>query len=286
MKRSLALPILLLSYCFSPAQRPMPKITLKGQVVDSATQAPVNATIVVNDSKNAVAMRSMASGIDGFFQVEVPADKSYVLHLSAVSYRAKDLAVAGVDRDLGKVRLVLSEAALQNAVVIASKKVIRQEIDRISTYQNVGSNRAAGVHLTLNYPLFTKLNLILNTQLSHVWLTGTYSAQYYRNDGTRGNAAASARYAFAHQLTATINFNYKSGDVFLQGKSSTYTYVGFNIIKDFLQRRATLSIMAFDPSSKFAQYPSTTKTPTSASLLPGGSMIAISGLPSTISLAG
>jgi len=130
-----------------------------------------------------------------------------------------------------------------------------------STYQNVGSNRTAGAHLTLNYPLFTKLNLILNTQLSHVWLAGTYNSQYYRNDGNRGNAAASARYSFAHQLTATINFNYKSGDVFLQGRSSSYTYIGFNIIKEFLRRRATLSITAFNPWSKFAQFSSTTKTP-------------------------
>jgi hypothetical protein len=41
-----------------------------------------------------------------------------------------------------------------------------------STYRNVGSNRSAGAHLTLNYPLFTMLNLILNTQLSHVWHAG------------------------------------------------------------------------------------------------------------------
>ncbi len=130
-----------------------------------------------------------------------------------------------------------------------------------STYQNVGSNRTLGAHLTLNYPLTTKLNLILNTQLSHVWLAGTYNGQYYTNDGTRGNAAASARYTFAHQLTATINFNYKSGDVFLQGKSSSYTYIGFNIIKEFLQRRATLSITAFNPWSKYATFSSSTKTP-------------------------
>ncbi len=130
-----------------------------------------------------------------------------------------------------------------------------------STYENVGSNQTAGAHLTLNYPLFTKLNLILNTQLSHVWLAGTYNGQFYRNDGTRGNAAASARYTFAHQLTATINLNFKSSDVFLQGRSSSYTYIGFNIIKEFLRRRATLSITAFNPWSKFAQFSSTTKTP-------------------------
>jgi outer membrane receptor for ferrienterochelin and colicin len=139
-------------------------------------------------------------------------------------------------------------------------KLISETVSE-STYQNVGSNQTAGAHLTLNYPLFTKLNLILNTQLSHVWLAGTYNSQYYRNDGTRGNAAASARYSFAHQLTATINFNYKSGDIFLQGRSSSYTYVGFNIIKEFLQKRATLSITAFNPWSKFAQYSAATKTP-------------------------
>jgi hypothetical protein len=47
----------------------------------------------------------------------------------------------------------------------------------------------------------------------------------------------------------------------LQGKSSSYTYIGFNIIKEFLQRRATLSITAFDPWRKYATFSSSTKTP-------------------------
>ena len=138
-----------------------------------------------------------------------------------------------------------------------------------STYENVGRNQTAGVHLTLNYPLLTKLNLILNTQLSHLWITGTYNSQFYKNDGTQGNMAASARYSFGgqrltgfgHQLTASVSFNYKSGNVFLQGKSSSYTYLGFNVIKEFLQRRATLSITAFSPWSKYATYSNTTRTP-------------------------
>jgi hypothetical protein len=130
-----------------------------------------------------------------------------------------------------------------------------------STYENVGSNKTAGAHLTLNYPLFTKLNLILNTQLSHVWIAGTYNSQYYKNDGSQGNAAASARYSFPHQLTASVSFNYKSGNVYLQGTSSSYTYLGFNVIKEFFKRRATLSITAFSPWSKFSQYSASTITP-------------------------
>jgi hypothetical protein len=125
----------------------------------------------------------------------------------------------------------------------------------------VGRNQTAGAHLTLNYPLFTKLNLILNTQLSHVWIAGTYNSQYYKNDGTQGNAAASARYSFPHQLTASVSFNYNSGNVYLQGTSSSYTYLGFNVIREFLKRRATLSITAFSPWRKFSQYSASTITP-------------------------
>jgi hypothetical protein len=47
----------------------------------------------------------------------------------------------------------------------------------------------------------------------------------------------------------------------LQGKSSSYTYVGFNVIKEFLKRRAILSITAFSPWSKFSQYSASTITP-------------------------
>jgi hypothetical protein len=130
-----------------------------------------------------------------------------------------------------------------------------------STYLNVGRNQTAGAHLTLNYPLLTRLILILNTQLSHVWLAGTYNSQYYKNDGSQGNAAASARYSFPHQLTASVSFNYKSGFVNLQGTSSSYTYLGFNVIKEFLQKRAMLSITAFSPWSRFSQYSASTITP-------------------------
>jgi outer membrane receptor for ferrienterochelin and colicin len=130
-----------------------------------------------------------------------------------------------------------------------------------STWQNVGRNRTAGIHLTLNYPIFSQLSLILNTQLSHVWITGTYNSEFYTNDGTQGNVAASARYNFGHQLTASINFNYNSGNVYLQGRSSSYTYVGFNVIREFLKKRAALSITAFSPWSKYAQYSANTGTP-------------------------
>ena len=130
-----------------------------------------------------------------------------------------------------------------------------------STYQNAGRNQTAGIHLTLNYPLFPKMTLIVNTQLSHIWITGTYLSQLYTNDGTQGNTAASARYSFGHQLTASLNFNYNSGNIYLEGKSSSYAYVGFNVIKEFLQKRATLSITAFSPWSKFAQYSAYSKTP-------------------------
>lgn len=129
-----------------------------------------------------------------------------------------------------------------------------------STYENVGKNEMAGLHLTLNYPLFPKLNLILNSQLSHLWITGTYNSQFYKSDGTQGNVSASARYNAGRQLTFSLNYNYKSGNVLLQGKSSGYTYVGFNVIKEFWERRATLSITAFSPWSKVARYSVYTRT--------------------------
>jgi outer membrane receptor for ferrienterochelin and colicin len=130
-----------------------------------------------------------------------------------------------------------------------------------STYQNAGRNRTAGIHLTLNDPLSAKLNLTLNIQLSHVWLTGIFDSQSYSNDGTQGNAAASARYALGRQLTISLTFNYNSGNVFLQGKSGDYAYFGFNVIQEFWRRRATLSITAFSPWSKFTKNYAYTSTP-------------------------
>jgi outer membrane receptor for ferrienterochelin and colicin len=143
------------------------------------------------------------------------------------------------------------------------QKVTRLVSDTVSesTFQNVGQNRSAGIHLTLSCPLLTKLNLILNAQLSHLWMTGIVNGQSYSNDGTQGNVAASARYLLGRQLTVSINFNYNGGNVYLQGRSSDYAYAGFNVIREFWGKRATLTISAFSPWNKFSQNSAYTGTP-------------------------
>ena len=121
-----------------------------------------------------------------------------------------------------------------------------------STYENVGDVRPQAPAIsTLKLSVIpTPVKPRIGSQhaaLDMSGLPGLYNSQYYKNDGTQGNAAASARYSFPHQLTASVSFNYKSGNVYLQGTSSSYTYLGFNVIKEFLKRRATLSITAFTP---------------------------------------
>jgi hypothetical protein len=131
----------------------------------------------------------------------------------------------------------------------------------LTTYANVGKNQSAGLNLSTNYPITSKLDFSLNAQLAHLWITGTYNGQFYQNDGTQGNANAFLKYNFDHDFSLNLSYGYFSGNIFLQGKSSDYEFTSINILKDFFNKRATLSLTLNNPLKKFDNYSAYTKTP-------------------------
>ena len=130
-----------------------------------------------------------------------------------------------------------------------------------STYLNVGTSRSAGFNLSTNYPITDRLNFNLNAQLSYIWLTGQYDGQLYKNQGIQGNITAFAGYNFANNWRTVINFGYYGDNIYLQGKSSDYIYNTLVIIKDFLNRRATVSLTIYEPYAAYSTYSNYTQTP-------------------------
>jgi hypothetical protein len=101
----------------------------------------------------------------------------------------------------------------------------------------------------------------LNGFISKVWLRGTYNGQFYQNSGIQGNAFGNAGYKFDSGYRIGIDAGFFSGGINLQGKSSDFIYNSLVLTKEFLKKKATISLVANDPEVKYHNNTSTTTTP-------------------------
>ncbi len=130
-----------------------------------------------------------------------------------------------------------------------------------TTYLNVGKTQSAGINLSMNYPITDKLIFNTNAQFAHLWITGIYNSQFYKNNGNQGNISAFVRYNFNSDFNASIGYGYYSGNVFLQGKSSDFVSASLVIIKDFLHKKATFSLTIYNPFKQYNISSNYTQTP-------------------------
>ena len=111
-----------------------PTITVKGKIIDSATQSLLGyATVALQDAATKSPIKATLSKTDGSFVLTAPAGKSYLLAVAFVGYRSKVLPVTGGDTtmDMGNITLSASSRQLANVSVTAVKPLVRQEVDRL-----------------------------------------------------------------------------------------------------------------------------------------------------------
>ena len=130
-----------------------------------------------------------------------------------------------------------------------------------TTYQNLGSNRTLGFNINANIPITKKLSFNINGLLNRVWLEGFYNGELYRNSGYVGNIFSSLGYKFDNGYRIGVNTGYFSGSVNLQGKSSYFIFNSYVLSKEFLNKNASISLVANNPWSKYWSGNSTTYTP-------------------------
>jgi hypothetical protein len=130
--------LLLLSGYPSSAQPLPPKlVTIKGIVLDSSTNKPIGlVTLTLTDNLTGQTVRSSVTKNDGAFELSAPANRAYNLSLTYVGYSPKTIPIppsGNPTLDLGKILLSGgSSGQLQAVAIVASRPVVRQEIDRIS----------------------------------------------------------------------------------------------------------------------------------------------------------
>jgi outer membrane receptor protein involved in Fe transport len=136
----------------------------------------------------------------------------------------------------------------------------------VSTYQNVGTNKRLGFDFNANYPITTKLNVNVNSQLVRVWLKGFVNNILFNTSGYQGHTFAGASYKFDNGYRVGANFDYDSRYVMLQGRDNFWLGYSASVSKEFLDKKATISVYASNPFQKFRVIDNTVRTPTSYQL--------------------
>lgn len=130
-----------------------------------------------------------------------------------------------------------------------------------TTYQNLGSNRALGLNLNANIAFTGRLSLNTNIGVAHTWLKGSYGGQLYKNSGLNGEAFGGLGYKFDGGYRLGFDAGFISSRVALQGKSNAWVFNSYVLTKEFLNKKANVSLVLNNPYSKNRKFTSTTVTP-------------------------
>jgi outer membrane receptor protein involved in Fe transport len=108
------------------------EVTVKGQLVDSASAKPVfSAAINFNETEKKIS-RTVVSDHNGLFQVKlVPGNYRVTITHTAFRKRMRPLKVAGADADMGSIPLVALVKNLDNVSVTATRPMVEQQPDRL-----------------------------------------------------------------------------------------------------------------------------------------------------------
>ncbi|QXV66983.1 TonB-dependent receptor [Mucilaginibacter sp. 21P] len=131
-----------------------------------------------------------------------------------------------------------------------------------TTFANVGKNKNLALDLNWQYPITTKFNVNVNAELMRVWLKGTFDNEFYTNSGYQGHVFTNGSYKFEKGYRVGVNVGFDSRYVLLQGVDNYYLGYGFNASKEFLNKKATLSLYANGPFSRFIKLDFYTRTNT------------------------
>ncbi|HTH81545.1 MAG TPA: TonB-dependent receptor [Mucilaginibacter sp.] len=134
MKKLVLIVLCLCCYFLATAQNRKP-ITIKGTLIDSATNTPLGyATVSIINPTTKQPLKSGLSKDDGTFEFDDIAARAYKLSVTSLGYKAKTINITGKDvmTDVGKVIMLPSSNGLSEVNITADKPLIKQEVDRLS----------------------------------------------------------------------------------------------------------------------------------------------------------
>lgn len=125
----------MLTVCAFGQAAPVASVTVKGIVIDSATNAPQGfVTVALQDAKTKNPVKSNLTKDNGSFELKAPAGGSYQLAAVFVGYKNKliDVKGSGPVIDLGMIKLQTTSKQLNEVAITAVKPLMEQQVDRIA----------------------------------------------------------------------------------------------------------------------------------------------------------
>ena len=156
----------------------------------------------------------------------------------------------------GYINLGLSYSFANNTIQNVTKLL---DTVTYTTYQNVGSDKNLGLHISLSYPVTKKLNLNINSNVSYIFLRGFISGQLYSNEGFQGYTFAYAGYKITDTWRAGINGGFYSANVLLQGKSNAYVFTSISTSKEVLNKKGSIFLNISNPYARYRTNRSSTR---------------------------
>ncbi|WP_158827085.1 outer membrane beta-barrel family protein [Mucilaginibacter lacusdianchii] len=126
-----------------------------------------------------------------------------------------------------------------------------------STYDNIGKDKSLGTNININYPITKKWNYNLGGNMRYQWIQGIVGAEERKNKGVQGYFYTSTGYKFDSGWRFNASFSYNSPYLTLQGKSSSYNYSSFSVMKEIIKDKFSVSFVTSNPFTKYRNYTNT-----------------------------
>ncbi|MDR3712829.1 MAG: TonB-dependent receptor [Puia sp.] len=156
-----------------------------------------------------------------------------------------------------------SKSSIQNVTSLEIDNTANNTHDTVTltTYRNLGTNSRLGLNINTNFTIIKDLSASINGQVTHVWLSGYYSSDFYRNQGYTGGIFFNGAYKINDNYRVSTDGGIYTGDVYLQGKARGMFWSSYVLTRSFSKNRASLSLVSYNPYDKYWNLSAHSATP-------------------------
>ncbi|MBZ0099310.1 MAG: outer membrane beta-barrel family protein, partial [Taibaiella sp.] len=122
----------------------------------------------------------------------------------------------------------------------------------ITRVENYGKGRVLKANIYFGYPVNTRWNFSMNSDIRHVKLNGFANGNPVKNSGVDVYVYASSGHNFSNNWKASADVMFKKGGLLLPiGRTNGFVASSFSINKNFMSSKLTVSAAVNNPFSKY-----------------------------------
>ncbi|MDB5009228.1 MAG: hypothetical protein JWQ06_17, partial [Mucilaginibacter sp.] len=119
-------------------------------------------------------------------------------------------------------------------------------------YKNIGTFAGVGSFININWPITKKWNFSFNSNIMYFWLNGEVNGVLQENDFLTLGVATSTGYTFNKDWRVSAEFDISGRNpTGIQGHSNGFTSWSFNVNKQLIKNKLSLSASLRNPFTKY-----------------------------------